>query len=135
MNQIRLLPSIEDVRKTSTAWCAEIFDELNNSIGFIQNGEKFLNKTQHKLLERFSLVAVEFAHDILLAEGYEAEIERRLATSGNLRILFAEAIIGAAMREPQSQAIGTPVALRLYDEVTADLRKIHSSTALAACRA
>lgn len=128
MEQKHLLPNIKDVYKVSTTWCAEIFDELNTVINFIEVGKSYLNATQQKLLERFSLSAVEFAHDFLLAEGNKEEIERRLAVSEhNVQNLFSNAIISDAIEEPQQKASDAPVALRLYDEVPSELRKIQSS--------
>ncbi len=129
MDQMRLLPDIQEVRKMSDAWCAVVFDELNTVINFIVAGKRKLNSTQRRLLERFSLGAVEFAHDMLLAGGRQEEIERRLAVSShNQRLLYVEAMVRDPSFRDQPLPPGAPVALRLYEEVPADLRKIQTAT-------
>lgn len=117
MDQRRLFPDIQDLRKRCTIWCSEVFDELNSVINYIEAGKHHLNPIQRLLLERFILGAVEFAHDLLLAEGDKEEIERRLAVSGhNQRLLYVDAIKYDRPYEEQRSSTGGPVALHLYED-------------------
>jgi len=127
MKNARLLPIVEDARKRSTLWCNEIFDDLNETLNLIQAGSFNLNKTQRVLLERFCLLAVEFAHDLLLAEGHEEEVQRRLAVSGkNMNILFSSLPAMSSARA-ESTKPDTSFAINLYDEVLDELRRIKDS--------
>ena len=130
MDQRRLFPNIQDVRKNCTIWCTAVFDELNSVINYIEAGRHHLNPIQRRLLERFILGAVEFAHDLLLAEGDKEEIERRLAVSGhNQRLLYADAITyDRPYEEEQQSSTGASVALHLYEDAPAQLRKIQANT-------
>lgn len=129
MDQRRLFPDIQDLRKRCTIWCSEVFDELNSVINYIEAGKHHLNPIQRLLLERFILGAVEFAHDLLLAEGDKEEIERRLAVSGhNQRLLYVDAIKSDRPYEEQRSSTGGPVALHLYEDAPAGLRKIQANT-------
>jgi hypothetical protein len=72
-------------------------------------------------------MAVEFTHDLLLAEGNEQEIERRLAASGqDMRMMFAGLELDT-QSATSVQSVGDAESLRLYDEVVSDLREIQSS--------
>lgn len=129
MNQKRVLPDIQDVYKGSTAGCAEIFDQLNSTINFIGAFKTHLNRTQRRLLERFILGTIEFAHDMLLAEGYSQEIERRLAVSGhNQRLLYSHVVTRDLPCEEPPATLIPPASIRTYDETLILLRRVQVST-------
>lgn len=129
MNQKRLLPDIQDLYKGSTAGCAEIFDQLNSTINFIEAFKPQLNRIQRRLLERFVLGAIEFSHDMLLAEGYSQEIERRLAVSGhNQRLLYSDLVTCDQPSEETPLSLVTQTSIRTYDEALVILRRVQVST-------
>lgn len=73
-----ILPAVEGPRKVSTAWCAIAFEELAEAINFIDLGSRDMTPMQREVWERYKQQTVDFAHDMLLAEGDKQEIARRL---------------------------------------------------------
>jgi hypothetical protein len=72
------LPEVISPRKMSTAWCAIAFEELTTTMKFIEAGMDEATSEQKVVWERYKTQTVQFAHDMLLAEGDRAEIRRRL---------------------------------------------------------
>lgn len=73
-----LLPEVEDPRKISTAWCAATFEELATAIDFIEAGIAQMTPLQQKVWERYKAQTAQFAEDMLLAEGDQNAIIRRI---------------------------------------------------------
>lgn len=72
------MPTVDFPRKVSTAWCAVAFEELASAIGFIDLGTRGMTPMQRELWEKYKKQTVDFAHDMLLAEGDKGEIAQRL---------------------------------------------------------
>ncbi len=72
------LPAIEFPRKSSTAWAAIAFEEISEAIDFVELGVEAMTPTQKKVWERYKQKTVQFAHDMMLAEGDIKEIRNRL---------------------------------------------------------
>lgn len=72
------MPEIKYPRKGSTAWCAVAFDELAEAMSFIDMGAADMTPMQRELWERYKKQTIDFAHNMLLAEGDREEIARRL---------------------------------------------------------
>ena len=73
-----LLPEVEFPRKMSTAWCAAAFEELTTAVDFIELGTDQMTKLQRQVWSRYKEQTAQFAEDMLLAEGDNKAITRRL---------------------------------------------------------
>ncbi|SER20902.1 Uncharacterised protein [Pseudomonas luteola] len=72
------LIDVRSPRKGSTAWCAIAFEELAQAIDLIECGINEMTQDQQQVWKRYKAQTVQFAHDMLLAEGNRSEIQRRL---------------------------------------------------------
>lgn len=73
-----LLPEVARLRRMSTAWCASAFEELAAAVDFIEAGTDQMTPLQRQVWERYKLQTAQFGEDMLLAEGDQNAIIRRL---------------------------------------------------------
>jgi hypothetical protein len=78
---VTILPPVDHPTKMSTAVCANVFDELETALMFLNVGRQELNPIQRELAERFISTCKLFARDMLAADGDRTALRMVLGLS------------------------------------------------------